>query len=140
MVSSRIKYSAVAGLITIVIFAIFGGIGGTYQGGSIDAAANPVSLVMLVPVVLMLTVSTKTRNIYQGILVGLVTGTIVGLIAGLFTPAQVFSNDAANNAAVGFLIDGINNILPTCALVISVFGIMGILSDAGMLNLTQKRS
>ena len=139
VVSSRIKYSAVAGLITIVIFAIFGGIGGTYQGGSIDAAANPVSLVMLVPVVLMLTVSTKTRNIYQGILVGLVTGTIVGLIAGLFTPAQVFSNDAANNAAVGFLIDGINNILPTCALVISVFGIMGILSDAGMLNLIAEK-
>ena len=139
VVSSRIKYSAVAGLITIVIFAIFGGIGGTYQGGSIDAAANPVSLVMLVPVVLMLTVSTKTRNIYQGILVGLVTGTIVGLIAGLFTPAQVFSNDAANNAAVGFLVDGINNILPTCALVISVFGIMGILSDAGMLNLIAEK-
>ena len=139
VVSSRIKYSAVAGLITIVIFAIFGGIGGTYQGGSIDAAANPVSLVMLVPVVLMLTVSTKTRNIYQGILVGLVTGTIVGLIAGLFTPAQVFSNDAANNAAIGFLIDGINNILPTCALVISVFGIMGILSDAGMLNLIAEK-
>ena len=71
----------------------------------------------------MLTVSTKTRNIYQGILVGLVTGTIVGLIAGLFTPAQVFSNDAANNAAVGFLIDGINNILPTCALVLSLIHI-----------------
>lgn len=70
---------------------------------------------------------------------GLVTGTVVGLAAGLFTPAQVFSNDAANNAAVGFLIDGINNILPTCALVISVFGIMGVLSDAGMLNLIAEK-
>lgn len=135
VVSSRIKYSAVAGLISILIFAIFGGIGGIYQGGSIDAASNPVSLIMLIPVILMLTVSTKTRNIYQGILVGLATGTIVDLIAGLFTPAQIFSNDAANNAAVGFLVDGINNILPTCALVISVFGIMGVLSDAGMLDL-----
>ena len=139
VVSSRIKYSAVAGLITIVIFAVFGGMGGVYEGGSIDAAANPVSLVMLIPVVLMLTVSTKTRNIYEGILVGLVTGTVVGLAAGLFTPTQVFSNDAANNAAVGFLIDGINNILPTCALVISVFGIMGVLSDAGMLNLIAEK-
>ena len=139
VVSSRIKYSAVAGLITIVIFAVFGGMGGVYEGGSIDAAANPVSLVMLIPVVLMLTVSTKTRNIYEGILVGLVTGTVVGLAAGLFTPAQVFSNDAANNAAVGFLNDGINNILPTCALVISVFGIMGVLSDAGMLNLIAEK-
>lgn len=87
----------------------------------------------------MLTVSTKTRNIYEGILVGLATGTLVGLAAGLFTPAQVFSNDAANNAAVGFLVDGINNILPTCALVISVFGIMGVLSDAGMLNLIAEK-
>ena len=41
VVSSRIKYSAVAGLITIVIFAVFGGMGGVYEGGSIDAAANP---------------------------------------------------------------------------------------------------
>ena len=139
VVSSRIKYSAIAGAITIVIFAAFGGIGGVYEGGSIDAASNPVSLVMLIPVILMLTVSTKTRNIYAGILVGLTTGTIVGLAAGLFTPAQVFSNDAANNAAVGFLVDGINNILPTCALVISVFGIMGVLSDAGMLNLIAEK-
>lgn len=139
VVSSRIKYSAIAGAITIVIFAVFGGIGGVYEGGSIDAASNPVSLVMLIPVILMLTVSTKTRNIYAGILVGLTTGTVVGLAAGLFTPAQVFSNDAANNAAVGFLVDGINNILPTCALVISVFGIMGVLSDAGMLNLIAEK-
>ncbi len=139
VVSSRIKYSAVAGLITIVIFAVFGGIGGVYEGGSIDAATNPVSLVMLIPVVLMLTVSTKTRNIYSGILVGLATGIAVGLAAGLFTPADVFSNDAANNAAVGFLISGINNILPTCALVISVFGIMGVLTDAGMLNLIAEK-
>lgn len=135
VVASRVKYSLVAGTITVILYAILGGIGGTYQGGSIDAAANPMSLVMLIPVVLMLFVSTKTRNIYEGILVGLFVGTATGLLAGLFTPAEVFSNDAANNAAVGFLVDGINNILPTCALVISVFGIMGVLTDAGMLNL-----
>lgn len=139
VVSSRIRYSAVAGLITIIIFGIFGGTGGTYQGGAIDAIANPVSLIMLVPVAVMLAVSTKTRNIYEGILVGLGLGTVVGLAAGLFSFDAVFANDAANNAAVGFLIDGVNNILPTCALVISVFGIMGVLNDAGMLNLIAER-
>lgn len=139
VVTSRIKYSLVAGGITIVLFAILGGIGGTYQGGSVDAASNPTSLIMLIPVIAMLVVSTKTRNIYAGIMVGLFSGTIIGLLAGLFTPADVFSNDAGNNAAVGFLIDGVNNILPTCALVISVFGIMGVLNDAGMLNLIADR-
>ena len=37
------------------------------------------------------------------------------------------------------MVDGINNILPTCVLVISVFGIMGVLSDAGMLNLIAEK-
>ncbi len=135
VVSSRLKYAIVAGVISIVLFAVLGGMGGTYEGGSIDAVANPASLVMLIPVIIMLFVSTKTRNIYLGILVGLVLGTIVGLLCGLFTVDAVFANDAANNQAIGFLIDGVNNILPTCALVISVFGIMGVLNDAGMLNL-----
>jgi Na+/H+ antiporter NhaC len=135
VVSSRLRYSLVAGVITFVIFAIFGGVGGNFQGGEIEAAANPVSLIMLFPVAVMLVVSTKTRNIYQGILVGMVLGTIVGLVSGLFTVDAIFANDAENNAAIGFLVDGVNNILPTCGLVISVFGIMGVLSDAGMLNL-----
>lgn len=139
VVSSRLRYSAVAGLITLVFFAIVGGIGGTYQGGEIDAVSNPTTLIMLIPVVVMLVVSTKTRNIFAGIGVGLSLGTVVGLASGLFTFADVFANDAANNAAVGFLIDGVNSILPTCALVISVFGIMGVLNDAGLLDYLAER-
>ncbi len=135
VVTSRLKYSAVAGLITIVIFAVFGGMGGSFQGGEIEAVSNPVSLVMLIPVVIMLFVSTRTRNIYLGILVGLSLGTIVGLVTGLFGFEAVFANNPAENEAVGFLIEGVDGILPTCALVISVFGIMGVLTDAGMLNL-----
>ena len=134
VVVSRLRYSLVAGITAIVIFTVIGGHGGTYQGGAIEAASNPVTLLMLIPVVLMLFVSTKTRNIFAGILVGLFFGTAVGLGAGIFTFADVFANDPANNAAVGFLVDGINGILPTVALVISVFGIMGVLTDAGMLD------
>lgn len=134
VVTSRLPYSAVAALITAVIFILLGGHGGTYQGGAIEAASNPVSLIMLIPVAIMLAISTKTRNIFAGIVAGLGLGTLVGIAAGLFRFDAVFANDAANNAATGFLIDGINNILPTCALVISVFGIMGILNDAGMLD------
>ena len=91
-----------AGLISLVLFAILGGIGGTYEGGTIEAASSPISLVMLIPVVIMLVVATKSRNIFQGIGVGLLLGLIVGLAAGLFTFQDVFANDAANNQAVGF--------------------------------------
>lgn len=134
VVSSRLKYSAVAGLISLVIFAVFGGMGGTFEGGSIDAASNPVSLVMLIPVVIMLIVATKTRNIFQGIGIGLLLGLVVGLVCGLFTFQDVFANDPANNQAVGFLITGIQGMLGTVGLVIAVFGIMGVLTQAGMLD------
>ena len=134
VVSSRLKYSLVGATIAAIIYAVCGGMGGTYQGGQIDALANPVTLVMLIPVVIMLFVATKTRNIFAGILVGLTLGTVTGLVAGLFPFSAVFANDAANNAATGFLIDGVNGILPTCGLVISVFGIMGVLTDAGTLD------
>ncbi len=139
VVSSRIHYSAVAGLITILLFGLFGGMGGVYQGGAVEGASDPAPLIMLIPVVVMLAVSTRTRNIYAGIMVGLGLGTAVGLAAGLFPFEAVFANDAANNAATGFLIDGVDNILPTCALVISVFGIMGVLNDAGMLDLIAEK-
>lgn len=134
VVKSRLKYSLVAGFISLIIFAVFGGTGGTYQGGAVEAAANPKSLFMLIPVAIMLIVATRSRNIFLGILVGLLLGGGTGLALGLFTPADIFANDPANSMATGFLITGVANMLGTVGLVIAVFGIMGVLSDAGMLE------
>lgn len=133
-VKTRLKYSLVAGCVSVIFFAILGGIGGTFQGGSIDSISNPTSLVMLIPVIIMLVVATKSRNIFLGIFVGLSLGLITGLACGLFPPSAVFSNDPANNEAGGFLITGISGMLGTVGLVIAVFGIMGVLSEAGMLE------
>ncbi|MEG0179394.1 MAG: Na+/H+ antiporter NhaC family protein, partial [Oscillospiraceae bacterium] len=139
VVKSRLKYSAVAGLITLVVYALVGGIGGTFQGGMIDAVSNPKSLFMLIPVVIMLIVATKSRNIFLGIFVGLVLGIGTGLGLGLFPASAIFANDAANNTATGFLVSGVASMLGTVGLVISVFGIMGVLTEAGMLEyLVQK--
>ncbi|MCD8139153.1 MAG: hypothetical protein LUE17_05155 [Planctomycetaceae bacterium] len=82
----------------------------------------------------MLVVATKTRNIFLGIFVGLVLGIITGLACGLFPAAAIFANDPAHNQAVGFLVTGVNSMLGTVGLVIAVFGIMGVLTEAGMLD------
>jgi Na+/H+ antiporter NhaC len=134
VVKSRVKYSAVSGLAALILFAILGGIGGTYQGGMIEAASNPKSLFMLIPVVIMLVVATKSRNIFLGIFVGLLLGIVTGLALGLFPPSAVFANDPAHNEAVGFLVAGIKSMLGTVGVVLAVFGIMGVLTEAGMLD------
>lgn len=134
-VRARFKYSLIAGVIAAVLFAVLGGSGAEVQGHLVDAASNPVSLVMLIPVAVMLAVATKTRNIFLGILVGLSLGIATGLIAQLFPVEAIFANDPEHNVATGFLVTGIQGMLGTVGLVIAVFGIMGVLQDAGMLDL-----
>ncbi len=135
VVRTRLKYALVAGAISLVIYALVGGMGGTSATASvIEATANPLSLVMLIPVAIMLVVATKTRNIFLGILVGLVTGIATGLALGLFPVSAVIGNDPSHNVVTGFLVDGVASMLGTVGLVIAVFGIMGILTEAGLLE------
>ncbi|MFI3115421.1 MAG: Na+/H+ antiporter NhaC family protein [Clostridia bacterium] len=134
VVKSRLVYSLISATITIIFYAVFGGVGGTYVGGDILGEETYKSLVMLIPVAIMLFVTTKTKNIFKGVLVGLTLGTLVGLVFGLFDISAVFANDPSHNEITGYLVSGINSILPTCALVVSIFGIMGVLTDAGMLD------
>lgn len=134
-VKSRLKYSMVAGAITLILFVLLGGIGGTIEKvEEIQHLSNPKSLVMLIPVIIMLIVATKTRNIFLGLFVGLVLGIGTGLSLGLFPLSAVFANDSANNQIVGFLVSGVSSMLGTVGLVIAVFGIMGVITEAGMLD------
>ncbi|MBO6164736.1 MAG: Na+/H+ antiporter NhaC family protein [Lachnospiraceae bacterium] len=133
-VASRLKYSLAAGIPTFLLFWLLGG------GGSVGSGAqeillenmNPKPLVMLIPVAVMLGTAIVTRNIYKAITVGLLLGTVIGLATGLLTPASVIS--VADGAPVGFLTDGVSSMMATVVLVLSVYGIMGVLTAAGVLD------
>lgn len=134
-VSTRLKYSLAAGSISFVLYWIFGG-GGTVGTGATDILAknmNPSTLVMLVPVIVMLIVSIKTRDIYKAITVGIVLGTITGLFFNLLTFDNVIS--VVDGVPAGYLTGGIKNMMATVTLVISVYGIMGVLNGAGALDI-----
>lgn len=134
VVGSRLKYSLVAGFISFFLFWILGG-GGTVGTGASNILVkhmNPTTLIMLVPVLIMLVVAIKTRNIYKAITVGIILGTIIGLLFGLLTFDQVIS--VKKGSPAGFLTDGINSMMGTVTLVISVYGLMGVLHGAGVLE------
>lgn len=132
-VSSRLKYSLVAGAISFILFWIFGGGGtGAETPAVLAENMNPKTLVMLIPVAVMLVVSIKTRDIYKAITVGLILGTITGLGAGLLNPDSIIS--VVDGAPAGFLTEGIAHMMATVTLVLSVYGIMGVLTGAGALE------
>ncbi|MBS4220541.1 Na+/H+ antiporter NhaC family protein [Bacillus sp. FJAT-49711] len=133
-VASRLKYSLVAGSISFVLFWILGG-GGTVGAGASDILGNnmnPTTLVMLIPVAVMLIVAIKTRNIYIAITIGIILGTITGLGFNLINFNDVIS--VVDGAPKGFLTGGVSSMMAIVTLVISVYGIMGVLNGAGVLE------
>ena len=133
-VAARMPFALVAAAIALVLFAVLGG-GGTLSTGAEDILAqsmDPKPLIMLVPVAVMLAVAVRTRSIYKAISVGLVLGTVVGLACGLFGFEDVISAEGGTPA--GFLTDGVSSMMATAVLVMSVYGIMGVLTAAGVLE------
>ena len=133
-VATRLKYSLVAGGISVVLFFIFGG--GKIQGaGGEELLAenmDPSTLIMLIPVVIMLAVAVKTRNIYKAITIGILLGSILGLMGGILKFSDIISIE--DGAPSGFLTSGISGMMATVVLVLSVYGIMGVLTAAGVMD------
>lgn len=134
VVSSRFKYSLVAGIISLVLFVVLssGGEGVVATG---EIKGDPKSLFMLIPIVVLLITAVKSKDIFRSISYGLMTGIFTGLITGIFTIDSLFSSSAElGNHVTGFLPKGVEYMMGTVTLVISVFGIMGVLRSAGAME------
>lgn len=136
VVMSRAKYALAGAAIALVLFFIFGGTGSVTSAAEADAImaqyGDPSGLIMLIPVVVLLVIAFKSRNIYVAAFWGIVSGTVVGLVSGILTPADILSVEGG--APAGFLMDGINNMIGTVGYSYAVAGLAGILRACGLLD------
>ena len=133
-VRARFKYSIIAGICSFILFYLLGGRSEAHvlMNDLSMEGMSPNSLLMLIPVFMMLFVSMKKQNMYLAITVGLISGIVVGLLSNNLTMGNIMSvNDGVPS---GFLIDGVGNMMGTAVLVMSVYGIMGVLNRAGILD------
>ncbi|GMA08785.1 sodium:proton antiporter [Tetragenococcus halophilus subsp. flandriensis] len=131
-VVNRMPYALISGVIAFSLFWIFGGSNTREVVTSEIFQGNASTLVMLVPVVIMLFMAIKTRNIYFAITIGIILGIIVGLISNVMAPSDILAVE--DGIPTGFLTDGVSEIMGTVVLVLSVYGIMGVLEKAEALN------
>lgn len=134
VVRSRFKYAAIAAIITTVLYLLMAP-EGTLTYADDTSSVSPYNLLMLFPVVVLLIVSKKTQNIFIATSVALAVGCVLGVITGVFDGAQIFHSDGSlGNHASGFLADGIQGMMGTAVLVVSIFGIMGVIKSAGVVE------
>ena len=133
VVTSRAKYALVAAAISAVGFLLLGGGGGAGAGAEVlEANMNPMGLIMLIPVAIMIAVAFITRDIFKAVTVGIVLGAVTAVATGLMDFSGIIGVTDGN--PTGFLVAGVGSMLSTVALVIAVFGIMGVLTEAGVLR------
>jgi Na+/H+ antiporter NhaC len=140
VVQSRVRYALVAAGGSGVLYLVLGllrpadaGAGAGVGVGVDGAQGNPLSLIMVVPVAVLLVVAFWKRDIFLAATIGLVVGVTTGLATGLLSPADVVSA-GDDGTAGGFLVAGIDEMLPLVGLGIVVFGIVGVLQGAGVFD------
>lgn len=130
-VATRFKYSLVAFIISATIFYIIAG-GYPISEGAKEILAmgiTPKPLIMLIPVILTLIISIKTRDIFKSITFGLILGTLLALVSGILTVKDIFY--VKDGVPTGFLFNGFNGMVGVVMLIFGVCANMGILEEAG---------
>ncbi|MBO9429616.1 Na+/H+ antiporter NhaC family protein [Sulfitobacter sp. R18_1] len=134
VVKHRARYALLSAVISAVIFLVVGMATAQDTGfAEFSATASPWPLLMLIPVAIMLIVAMISRDIFLAVTVGLVLGSLTGLASGLLHVRDIVG--VSDGAPSGFLYSGVSGMLGTVALVISVFGIMGVLRGAGIMEM-----
>ena len=154
VVKSRLKYALAAGVITIICTIIYGNV----TNSGISAAAetyefDPITLVMLIPVVITIYIAIKTGDIIIATSVGIVLGCLTACVCGLFDFIQIDVEDAAVPAVIGVhgdaaaldrvvdgvIYTGINSMLQVCILALLLFGSISVMrAGEGDIMLLQK--
>lgn len=131
----RLPYILGAGLMSLILFFLFGGHGGAL--GDMDALskmADPQGLWMLLPIILLLTICFKTSNLFLGVTYAIIFGIFLGLITGVFQIQDIVSIDAKSQVLHGILFDGVSSIIDILISTIFLYGLIAIAVEGGMVK------
>ncbi len=132
VVRSRTPYALLALALCLPGYALLGhyNTAAAALGTAGSMAAPLTGLIMLAPVVVLIVVAVRTRDILRAITAGLLVGIPLGLFCGAFTPHDVFHVE--KGAPAGFLYAGLSNMAGIVLLCLMLFGFTGVVARAGL--------
>ena len=124
-VRTRAKFVVIAGVISIILFFIFGGAGEATDAEQAELLLaqyqNPKGLLLLIPTILVIVLAIKGINIFAALGTGIITASVIGLAAGLFPASALFSmKDGAISGAIPEGVAGMTTVSIVLILVVAM--------------------
>jgi Na+/H+ antiporter len=135
VVRSRFKYAVTTGLISCILFLIFGGgnkADTTESARIMTEYADPKALPMLIPAILVIILAVKGHHLVESIAWGSVLAVIEAIALGLLKFSDLLYIE--NGAPAGILIGGVSGMFGLCILAVLLAPMAHILECCGALS------
>lgn len=133
VVRSRLPLVLVAGSVAVVVLALTGG-GGELSQATVDASADPLGLVMLIPFVVVIALAVTRRHILVSLVWGIITAVVIALTTRLLAPSAIFSIPAERGESSGLIEDGITGVGAVVLLVLLIMALAQVFADSGLMR------
>ncbi len=142
VVKSRLRYSLLAGGVTVIILGIFGGGGQSHQVPYeiVSKYMNAKGLVMMIPAIITITLAIRGAHIISATTIGSITAAIFGCGFGLIKVTDLLY--VKEGAVQGLLVSGVAGMVEICILALLVLACVKIMQcgggDKALIDFAQK--
>lgn len=140
VVKSRIRYAVIAGVLTLIAYAVFAFTAGSGETVTLTEKLNPLGLVMIVVPILLLILMSRGKDLVEGLLYANVVGLIIAFAFGLITISDILLIDRAQFMAGGIIIDGVMSMVGVAVFTIFLMGMIGTLNRGHFLDWLMEKS
>jgi len=135
VVRARLIYAVPAFILSCLLYLVIGGISAgsiTESGGVLLNNADPLGLIMVVPMLAVIITAIAGRSVFEALTWGTLAGFILGIASGLIDWEQIFYVNEGGPA--GILVDGALQNLDTVVMIILMMGAYGVMRTYGLLD------
>ena len=133
VVKTRTRYSVPAAVGAMILFLAFSKTTDTtiVLEGVKETAIKPVSLLMLVIPIVIITLCLRRKHLVVALSWGIVAGAVVGLLSGIYSVSD-FLAFPGGFAVEGIVISAITGTTGTVCMLIGVFALIGVMEAGGV--------
>lgn len=138
VMKERSPYLILIAILSILLFGFFGANGAkTVSADSIAQVASRCTssgLWMLIPILILIVISFKEKNLFLALSYATITGLILGLITGVFKFSDIVAISGSPLKISGIINDGIYSMVDIIVSTILLFGMIEVAVESGFVN------